>query len=489
MEKPAPRQRITSASQKPAKKPAKKIASISHADLLVGVTSAVIRAAKKRAQQSAGGERGYYGRYGGRYVPEVLRAPLLELEEAFFALERDGAFWKDFDATLCTYVARPTPLYYAENATRQLRESAKSKQRGARIYIKLEGFAHTGAHKINNALGQVLLAKRMGKTRIIAETGAGQHGLATATACAKLGLACRIYMGSVDMRRQRPNVHLMQMLGAEVVPAESGSKTLKDAINDAMRDWSANFASTHYVIGSALGPAPYPDMVQCFQSIIGAETALQCIDAGITPAALVACVGGGSNALGIFTPFLPELRQDMQHLIAGLKSWKKFPSLHAAEAGGRGDGAGQHASRLAAAAKASGSVREGIVQGYRSLFISDADGQLGDTYSISAGLDYPGVGPHIAHLARTGALSCSAVRDREALSALRFFARSEGLLFALESAHAGFAGMEIAKSLPQREAVVIHMSGRGDKDLFITAPENDKAAWVRFLRDELDRLS
>ncbi len=447
----------------------------SHYDMYLPVAQGVIRAAKARKP------RGYFGSYGGCYVPEVLRAALMELDAAFFALEDDHGFWSEYDEVLCNYVSRPTPLYYAAGVTDHVR-GGQDERHGARVFVKLEGFAHTGAHKINNALGQVLLAKRLGKTRIIAETGAGQHGLATATACAKLGLACRIYMGAVDVRRQRPNVHIMRMLGAELVAVESGQQTLKDAINEAMRDWATNFASTHYVIGSALGPAPFPDMVQCFQSVIGAELVAQCKARGLRPSAIVSCVGGGSNAMGICTPFLREIRQYVQ-------THDFSPSLHIAEAGGRGRRIGEHATRLACDEEMQESVREGVVQGYRSRFISNSDGQLAHTYSISAGLDYPGVGPHLAHLVERGELHPSSTTDAEALEGLRLFARKEGIVFALESAHAVAPALKLAASMGRDETVFIHMSGRGDKDLFITAPERDSEAWKEFLRSELERLS
>ncbi len=447
----------------------------SHHDVYVPIAQAVIRIARER------NPRGYFGRYGGCYVPEVLHAPIKELEDAFFALENDYDFWRIYDDILCNYVARPTPLYYAENVTKHLRENL-GKEHGARVFVKLEGFAHTGAHKINNALGQVLLAKHLGKTRIIAETGAGQHGLATATACAKIGLNCSIYMGAVDLRRQRPNVHIMQTLGAEVIPVESGQQTLKDAINEAMRDWSASFSSTHYVIGSALGPSPFPDIVQCFQSVIGAELIMQCKGQNIHPSALVSCVGGGSNALGICTPFLPEVHRM-------LENHNFHPSLHIVEAGGHGRGLGEHATRLACTKEMNESVREAVVHGYRSRFISNSDGQLCHTYSISAGLDYPGVGPHIAHLVEQGHIRATSISDVQALEGLKMFAKKEGVVFALESAHAIVPACEIAAAIKRDDVVILHMSGRGDKDLFITAAQNDKEVWKEFLSLELARLS
>lgn len=399
----------------------------------------------------------FFGSYGGRFVAEMLRAPLDDLQEAFLQAAADPAFTRELEETLRDFAGRPTPLLKAENATRELG--------GASIFIKLEGLAHTGAHKINNAIGQAMLARRMGKTRIIAETGAGQHGVATAAVCARLGIPCRVYMGEVDMRRQRPNVFWMERYGAEVVPVTTGSATLKDAVNEALRDWAASFPSTHYLLGSALGPSPYPDMVREFQSVIGRELALQIQEKGVDCAALIACVGGGSNAIGFFSPFIES----------------DSPVLIGVEAGGRGSGPGQHAARM------NGRGRAGIVQGYKSLFLSDGDGQLLSTHSISAGLDYPGIGPQLAHLGEKGRIRFTTASDREALDAVQFFARTEGLLFALESAHAAAAVMRIARDYPREKALVVNMSGRGDKDLFILARAMDPAPWSAFLREESAR--
>ncbi len=403
----------------------------------------------------------YFGEYGGSYVAEILRSPIEELSEAFRAAVKDPGFREEYERYGKEYVGRPTPLLYAENATRALR--------GGRIYIKLEGLANTGAHKINNALGQALLAKRMGKTRIIAETGAGQHGVAAAAVCAKLGLECTVYMGTVDMRRQRPNVFWMEQYGAEVVPVGSGSATLKDAINDALRDWAGSYPATHYVIGSALGPAPYPAMVREFQSVVGKETEEQLRAAGVRAEAMIACVGGGSNAIGFFYPFLET---------AGPKDGG--PRLIGVEAGGRGSGRGDHAARM------SGEGVTGIVHGYKSKFLLDEDGQVGKTHSISAGLDYPGIGPELARRGETGRIEFTTATDEEALSAVTFFARQEGIMFALESAHAGAAAVRLAPELAADKAVVVNMSGRGDKDLFITAGALAPGPWARFLRDEAD---
>lgn len=399
----------------------------------------------------------FFGSYGGRFVAEMLRAPLDDLQEAFLEATSDAAFNRELADTLRDFAGRPTPLMKAENAARELG--------GASLFIKLEGLAHTGAHKINNAVGQALLAKRMGKTRIIAETGAGQHGVATAAVCARLGIPCRVYMGEVDMRRQRPNVFWMERYGAEVVPVTTGSATLKDAVNEALRDWAASFPTTHYLLGSALGPSPYPDMVREFQSVIGRELVEQIRDKGLDCAALVACVGGGSNAIGFFSPFLET----------------DAPELIGVEAGGRGSSPGEHASRM------NGRGRAGIVQGYKSLFLSDGDGQLLSTHSISAGLDYPGIGPQLAHLGEKGRIRFTTASDKEALDAVHFFARTEGLVFALESAHAAAAVMRIARDYPKDKAIVVNMSGRGDKDLFILAHALDPANWAAFLREEAAR--
>ena len=403
----------------------------------------------------------YFGEYGGSYVAEILRAPIEELKDAFQAASEDPDFSAEYLRYGKSFIGRPTPLLFAENATKKLE--------GARIYIKLEGLANTGAHKINNALGQALLAKRMGKTRIIAETGAGQHGVAAAAVCAKLGMECTVYMGRVDIRRQRPNVFWMEQFGAEVLPVDSGSATLKDAINDALRDWAGSFADTHYLIGSALGPAPYPAMVREFQSVVGKETAEQLRAEGLKAEALLACVGGGSNAMGFFYPFLE---------IPGPE--EGGPRLIGVEAGGRGSGAGNHAARM------SGEGVTGIVHGYKSKFLLDGDGQVGKTHSISAGLDYPGIGPQLARCGETGRVEFTTAGDEEALSAVSFFARHEGIIFALESAHAGAAAMRVAPELEEEKVIVVNMSGRGDKDLFITAGALSPDAWGRFLRDEAE---
>ena len=407
----------------------------------------------------ANSKDGFFDRYGGKYVAEVLRRPLDELEVAFKHYMAHKDFIDELNTIRRDYIGRETPLYYAPTATKILG--------GAQIYIKLEGFANTGAHKINNAIGQCLLAKKMGKKRIIAETGAGQHGLATAAACAKLGLDCTIYMGEIDVKRQQPNVATMELYGAKVHPVTSGSRTLKDAVNEAMRDWAAHPDTTHYVLGSALGPAPFPDIVREFQSVIGYEVKQQCAERNIDIGAMVACVGGGSNAIGFFSPFVDE----------------KEPRLIGAEAGGIGPGIGENASRMTGNAS-----REGIVQGYKSRFLLDEDGQALPTRSISAGLDYMGIGPQLAALGASGRVEFTSILDKEALEAISFFAKNEGILFAMESAHAGAAAMKIARELPKNKAVIINMSGRGDKDLFITSPVFRRDEWISFLKAEVERL-
>jgi tryptophan synthase beta chain len=404
-------------------------------------------------------EAGYFGAYGGRYVPEVLRSAIEEIEAAYLEAMGDPAFLAELVRLRSDFIGRPTPLLFAENASRKIG--------GADLYIKMEGLAHTGAHKINNALGQALLAKRMGKRRVIAETGAGQHGVATAAACAKLGIECAVYMGAVDVDRQQPNVATMELYGARVVPVASGSRTLKDAINEAFRDWASSFADTFYVIGSALGPAPYPDMVRTFQSVVGRETRAQLAERGVVPDALVACVGGGSNSIGFFEPYLDEAA----------------PRLVGVEAGGIGPAPGEHAARMTG-----GGARDGIVHGYKSRFLLDPDGQVAETRSISAGLDYPGIGPELASLGASGRLEFRRATDAQALEALKFLAANEGVVFALESAHGAAAAIDLARELGPGKAVVVNMSGRGDKDLFITAPVFRPVEWKAFLQRELAAL-
>ena len=399
----------------------------------------------------------YFGEFGGRYVGETLRPALDNLDREFKTAWADPGFHEELAAVQKTWVGRPTPMLFAENATRALG--------GAKIYVKMEGLAHTGAHKINNAIGQALLTKRMGKKKVIAETGAGQHGLATAAACAKLGLECRVYMGSVDVARQRPNVFAMEMMGAEVIPVESGTRTLKDAINAALREWAAAFPDTHYLIGSALGPAPFPEMARRFQTVIGEETRDQMRAFGEDIHALIACVGGGSNSIGFFAPFLDTAS----------------PRLIGVEAGGRGPGTGNNAIRMSG-----GASKIGVAHGYKTRFLMDDDGQVMPSHSISAGLDYPGIGPQLADLGDSGRIEFTSADDAETLEALRFFARHEGVMFALESAHAGAVAIRMAREMRPDETIVINMSGRGDKDLFITAKALDRERWVEFLKSEVE---
>ena len=380
-------------------------------------------------------ERGWFGEFGGRFVPETLMHPLEELTEAFERAIRDPQFQAELDGLLREYVGRPTPLYFARRLTEYWG--------GAKIYLKREDLAHTGAHKINNTIGQALLTKRMGKPRVIAETGAGQHGVATATAAALLGLECVIYMGELDMERQRLNVFRMKLLGAEVIPVRSGSRTLKDAINEALRDWVTNVRTTHYILGSVTGPHPFPKMVRYFQSVIGREAKQQILEReGRLPDFVVACVGGGSNAIGIFWEFLPY----------------EQVKLIGVEAAGKGLETGEHAASLCA-----GTV--GVLHGAKTFVLQDEDGQIRDTHSISAGLDYPGVGPEHAFLKATGRASYVAVTDEEALEAFELLARLEGILPALEPAHALAYAFKLARQLPKEAIILVNLSGRGDKDV------------------------
>ena len=382
--------------------------------------------------------RGYFGEYGGRFVPETLVPALDELTEAFESAMADPAFLDRFADLQATYTGRPTPVTYARRLSDHLG--------GAQIYLKREDLAHTGAHKINNALGQALLAERMGKRRIVAETGAGQHGVAAATACALLGLECHVYMGSVDMARQRPNVFRMKLLGAEVIPVESGSRTLKDAINEAIRDWVTNVGTTHYLLGSALGPHPYPLMVREFQSVIGIEARQQMIEqAGRLPDAVIACMGGGSNAIGIFHAF----RDDDPIDLIGV------------EAGGHGIGSGEHAARFADPAIG----RPGVLHGTRSYVLQDADGQIRNTHSVSAGLDYASVGPEHAYLRQLERAYYTYATDDEALDAFQTLCQLEGIIPALESAHAVAETIKRAPRMPRDSIILVNLSGRGDKDL------------------------
>ena len=378
---------------------------------------------------------GHFGRFGGRFVPETLMAPLIELEQAYRAARRDPAFQRRLRDLLANYAGRPTPLYFARRLTERCS--------GARIYLKREDLCHTGAHKINNVLGQGLLAERMGKRRVIAETGAGQHGVAAATAAALLGLQCEVYMGSEDVERQSLNVFRMRLLGAKVIPVEAGSRTLKDAINEALRDWVTNVRTTYYLLGSALGPHPYPMMVRDFHCVIGEETKRQLREAaGRLPDYVVACVGGGSNAIGLFYPFIP----DEAVRIVGV------------EAAGHGLGSGRHGASLSA-----GSV--GVLHGSMSYVLQNDDGQIATAHSISAGLDYPGVGPEHSYYKEAGRFEYASATDAEALEAFQALARLEGIMPALESAHAVAHAMRLAPTLGREQVIVIGLSGRGDKDV------------------------
>lgn len=386
-------------------------------------------------------KHGHFGEYGGRYISETLMPIVLELEKAYLKFKNDGDFKKELEYYLKEYVGRPTPLYFAERLTKKLG--------GAKIYLKREDLCHTGAHKINNTIGQILLAKRMGKTRIIAETGAGQHGVATATVAAMFGLECEIYMGTEDIERQKPNVFRMKLLGAKVNPVVSGSKTLKDAMNEAIRDWTTNVRNTFYIIGSVAGPHPYPMMVRDFQSVIGREAKAQIKRiTGRLPDYLIACVGGGSNAMGLFYPFL----EDKGVRIVGV------------EAAGFGLKTGRHAASICAG-------RVGVLHGSKTYLLHDRDGQIIHTHSVSAGLDYPGVGPEHSYLHDAGRTKYTAVTDRDALNAFKALSLSEGIIPALESSHAVAYAMQLAPKLGKGKVIIVNLSGRGDKDLNTAAKE------------------
>jgi len=384
-------------------------------------------------------ERGLFGQFGGRYVSETLMPLILDLEREYRAAKADPAFKAEFDDLMTHYVGRPSPLYYAERLTEHLG--------GAKIYLKREELNHTGAHKINNCIGQILLARRMGKTRIIAETGAGQHGVATATVAARFGLPCTIFMGAVDVERQQPNVFRMRLLGAEVHAVTSGSQTLKDAMNEALRDWVANVHDTFYIIGTAAGPHPYPELVRDFQSVIGTETREQMLAAeGRLPDMLIAPVGGGSNAIGLFHPFLDDPQVEMIGV----------------EAAGEGIDSGKHAASLAGG-------EPGVLHGNRTYLLQDEDGQITEAHSISAGLDYPGIGPEHSWLHDIGRVNYVPVTDAEALDSFQRLAKLEGIIPALETAHALAAVEKIAPGLPADKLIVVNLSGRGDKDIFTVA--------------------
>lgn len=406
-------------------------------------------------------DKGFFGEFGGQYVPEVLHEPLKELEEAYAAAKADPAFAKEIQDIFNTYVGRPTPLYHCAQLSKQVG--------GAQIYVKNEGLTHTGAHKINHCVGQILLARRMGKKNIVAETGAGQHGLATAAVAAKFGFSCMVYMGEVDYNRQRPNVYLMERLGATVIPVTDGSKRLKDAATAAMKHWIAHSADTYFLLGSVIGPHPYPTIVKDFQTIVGLETReqLQTLTGNGDPDYCIACVGGGSNAMGLFNPYLDT----------------KSVQLIGVEAGGIDvTKEGQHASKIA------GKAKLGFVEGFKSLFLQNEDGQIQKTHCITAGIDYSGIGPQHAHLHQAGRVEYVAISDQEALDAYSLLARTEGIISALESAHGVAQAIKLAPTLSEDKVIVVNLSGRGDKDLFITAPHFNQEAWADYLQSQIDNL-
>ncbi len=401
-------------------------------------------------------KEGYYGRFGGAFIPEILMSTLVQLKKEFYAAKNDPTFWQEYVSLMSSYSCRPTPLTFAENLTQHFD--------GAKIYIKREDLNHTGAHKANNVIGQGLLVKRMGKKRVIAETGAGQHGVATATMAAKFGFDCTIYMGEVDVERQRPNVFWMEQLGATVVPVKDGTRILKDAINEALRDWSTNMDSTHYVLGTACGAHPFPEMVTYFQSIIGKELKNQVLEKeGRLPDQIYACVGGGSNALGIFSEFLED----------------KQVELHGVEAGGKGLESGRHASRLS-----SRDGKIGVAQGYKTFFLQNEEGQMKETHSVAAGLDYVGVSPILSYLKESGRVIFHAATDNEVIEAVKLAMRKEGIIPALESAHAFAYAFKQAPKLSKAIILVINLSGRGDKDIFTIADALGDEDWKQFIKDK-----
>ena len=400
------------------------------------------------------GREGYYGQFGGAYVPEILHETLAELRAAFDEARHDPKFWRQYVEVMSTYSCRPTPITYCDNLTRLLG--------GAKIFVKREDLNHTGAHKVNNVMGQGLLMRRMGKKRVIAETGAGQHGVATATMAARLGLDCRIYMGEDDIARQRPNVFWMEQLGAEVIAVTDGTRTLKDAINACLRDWVESMSNTHYALGTVCGPHPFPHMVMYFQSIIGREAREQMQkQTGKLPKRVYACVGGGSNASGIFAGFLEDSEVD----------------LVGVEAGGLGISSGKHAARIAG-----GQGCPGVAQGYKTYFLQDKEGLMNDTHSVAAGLDYIGVGPILAHLHDRGRVRFESATDTEVVEALKLTIRSEGLIPALESSHAFAAACREAPQLSPDDAILINQSGRGDKDIFTVADALGDERWKEFIQ-------
>lgn len=412
------------------------------------------RSAKKQSFKVSAD--GHYGPYGGRYAPEVLMPALIELEECFEDAKHDKRFLAELADLYRSYIGRPTPLYFCANLSRKLG--------GAKIYVKNEGTAHTGAHKINHCVGQALLAKRMNKRRIIAETGAGQHGLASSAVAARFGFECLVYMGAIDVARQRPNVFWMEQFGAKVIPVEFGGKRLKDAVNAALKDWITNVSSSHYLLGSCLGPHPFPEINRYFQKIVGEEIKEQLREAtGKLPDVVMACVGGGSNAIGAFDAFFDE------------------PSvkLVGVEAGGLGPKSGQHAIRFQGGTP-------GVVEGYKSYWLQNTDGQVSATHSISAGLDYAGIGPLHAFLRDQGRVSYTYATDREVLEAFKLLAKTEGIFPALESAHAVAEAIKLAPKLSSRQTIVVNVSGRGEKDIFILARNLGDKQFMRFLRDYIE---
>ncbi|NQT69433.1 MAG: tryptophan synthase subunit beta [Desulfobacteraceae bacterium] len=404
--------------------------------------------------------RGYYDQYGGAFLPEVLIATVEELVATFEKAKQDPSFWKEYADIMSEYSCRPTPVTFAENLSNYFG--------GGRIFVKREDLNHTGAHKANNVMGQGLLVKRMGKTRVIAETGAGQHGMATATMAAKFGFKCTIYMGEVDVQRQRPNVFWMERLGAEVVPVKEGTRILKDAINEALRDWVTNMDNTHYVLGTACGPHPFPEMVSYFQSIIGQEARRQMLEREKKlPDRIYACVGGGSNALGIFKAFLDDPVE-----------------LVGVEAAGRGLESGEHAVRLA-----SPDASVGVAQGYKTYFLQDDDGQMKETHSVAAGLDYVGVSPILAQFKDSGRVRFEAATDQEVVDALSLTIQKEGLIPALESAHAFAQAFKEAPKLSKTEIILINQSGRGDKDIFTVADAFNDPTWQEFIKKKAEEYN
>ncbi len=407
------------------------------------------------------GREGFFGEFGGAYIPEILHETIAELCEAFEMVRKDNSFWEEYIDLMSSYSCRPTPITFCENLTEYCG--------GANIFLKREDLNHTGAHKANNVMGQGLLVKRMGKKRVIAETGAGQHGVATATMAARLGLDCTIYMGAEDVARQRPNVFWMEQLGASVVAVEDGTATLKDAINAAMRDWADSMENTHYALGTVCGPHPFPLMVTWFQSIIGTEAHQQMQDKiGQLPDQVIACVGGGSNASGIFSGFLDE--QNVE--------------LIGVEAGGEGTNSGLHATRIA-----SGQGHIGVAQGYKTYFLQDNEGQMKDTHSVSAGLDYIGVGPILAYLHSEGRVRFESATDKEVIEAFKIMVKNEGVIPALESTHAIVHALKEAKLMGKDKNILVNLSGRGDKDIFTIADALKDKKWNAFLKSKVEGFS